>query len=245
MSVTGRIHSVESCGTVDGPGIRFVVFLQGCPLRCQYCHNPDTWDPTGGTETTVDELVAEIQKYSSYMQFSGGGLTVSGGEPLLQAAFVTALFKRCRELGIHTALDTSGYCTLSSEIETLLSYTDLVLLDTKSISAETYETITGVPIEPTMLFARYLSDHQIPAWVRFVLVPGLSDNEGEVQALTKFLCTLKNVQKVEVIPFHKMGEYKWKQLGYGYKLGDTPPAHPRDVAYVRSIFAAAGLKVGE
>lgn len=243
--MTGRIHSIETCGTVDGPGIRFVVFLQGCPLRCQYCHNPDTWETNGGHETTVDELVEEIQKYRSYMKFSGGGVTVSGGEPLLQADFVRALFKRCRKLGIHTALDTSGFQTITPSVVALLAVTDLVLLDIKSTNAATYQTITGAPVDTSLLFARYLSDHQIPMWVRFVYVPGLSDNEDEIRAMAKFLLGLKNLQKTEVIPFHKMGEYKWAQLGYAYTLADTPVPHRRDVAYVRSIFADAGLKVGE
>ncbi|MDR2932756.1 MAG: pyruvate formate lyase-activating protein [Oscillospiraceae bacterium] len=243
MKLTGYTHSVESCGTVDGPGIRFVVFMQGCPLRCLYCHNPDTWEPNVGTEAHVKTLMEEIVKYRSYMRFSGGGVTVSGGEPLLQPLFVAALFERCRENGIHTAIDTSGFCKMTPQIERLLSFTDLVLLDIKSIVPERFLEITGAELEPVLMFAKYLSNLSIPVWVRHVLVPGLTDDETELRLLARYLTTLTNVKKVEVIPFHKMGEYKWRQLGLDYTLGDVPPAHSRSVEKAKNIFISAGLTV--
>lgn len=240
-TITGRIHSVETCGTVDGPGIRFVVFLQGCPLRCKYCHNPDTWAYGTGREVTVDELMREVVRYKSYMHFSGGGLTLSGGEPLLQPEFAAELFARCRAEGIHTALDTSGYAPLAVA-KPVLDKSDLVLLDFKAFSPELFRTVTGVEREPTMQTAEYLSGAGIPFWVRFVMVPGLTDDKEDIQRMADYLSTL-NVQKIEVIPFHKMGEYKWAELGIPYTLGDIPPTHRRDVEAAEEIFRNAGLNV--
>ena len=240
--ITGRIHSIESCGTVDGPGIRFVIFTQGCPLRCLYCHNPDCRHIEEGKEVTVDELIEEIQKYRSYMRFSGGGVTVTGGEPLMQPEFVREIFRRCKELGIHTALDTSGYVNLNVA-KPVLDYVDLVLLDIKSFDPEIYLKVTNVSLEPTLKFARNISDIKKPTWIRFVLVPNLTDPLHNVEGLAKFVSTLDNVEKVEVLPFHKMGEYKWEQLGYDYKLKDTPPASPELVQQVMDIFRNHGLVV--
>lgn len=241
--LTGYVHSVETCGTVDGPGIRFVVFMQGCPLKCLYCHNPDTWRTKIGNETTVDALIEEILKYRSYMRFSGGGVTVSGGEPLLQSEFVSALFEKCRENGIHTALDTSGFCVMTPKVTRLLSLTDLVLLDIKSIIPERFKQITGVEIEPVLAFAKYLSNLSIPVWIRHVMVPGLTDDETGIRLLARYLTTLTNVEKVELSPFHKMGEYKWQELGYDYTLGDVPPMHSRMVERAREIFEGLGFSV--
>ena len=242
MSVIGRIHSIETCGTVDGPGIRFVVFTQGCPLRCQYCHNPDTWNMAHGEETTVDELMKEIEKYKSYMKFSGGGVTLTGGEPLMQPKFVRELFRRCKEKGIHTALDTSGYIPLEHAKE-VLEYTDLVLLDIKSFDPNVYKDLTGVSNEPTLKMAKYLSDIKKPMWIRYVLVPNLTDDPVHINGLASFLSTLENIERIEILPFHKMGEYKWEELGYPYRLKNTPTPSEETVETAKEIFESYGLKV--
>lgn len=237
MLSTAQIHSIETCGTVDGPGIRYVIFFQGCPLRCQYCHNPDTWDPKVGMEMTLDEILADIYKYRSFMKRSGGGVTATGGEPLLQAGFVAKLFKELKKMGIHTALDTSGFAPMDSA-KAVLAHTDLVLLDIKSFDPETFKKVTTVSLTPTLRFAAYLDLANIPAWIRFVLVPGLTDNLEDIQRLSDYLKTLHNIQRIEVLPFHKMGEYKWEQLGIPYQLGDTPTPDEDLVAKVRKILNA-------
>jgi pyruvate formate lyase activating enzyme len=236
----GRIHSIETCGTVDGPGIRYVIFTQGCPLRCLYCHNPDCRYLGEGKEVTVTELITDIKKYHSYIKFSGGGVTVSGGEPLMQPEFVSEIFRSCQELGIHTVLDTSGYVKLATA-KPLLNYVDLVLLDIKSFDPEIYHNLTGVSLQPTLDFARYLSEINKPVWIRFVLVPNLSDPPHNIRGLAKFVSGLNNVERVEILPFHKMGEYKWEQLGYEYLLKDTPPASPELVAKAKKIFQEYGI----
>lgn len=242
MTIKGRIHSMESCGTVDGPGIRFIVFTQGCPLRCQYCHNPDTWKMADGSEITVDELMDEIVKYRSYMKFSGGGVTVSGGEPLLQPGFVKELFRRCKDENIHTALDTSGYAKLEAAKE-VLEYTDLVLLDIKAYDPQLFEELTGVSNEPTLRLAQYLNEINKPTWIRYVLVPHLTDDPALIEGLAKFLKDFKNVERIEILPFHKMGEYKWEELGYEYKLWDTPSGTKEDVEKAAAIFEKYNLPV--
>lgn len=240
--VVGRIHSLESAGTLDGPGIRFVIFTQGCPLRCQYCHNPDCQDVFDGREVSVDELIDEVQKYRTYMAFSGGGVTVTGGEPLIQRDFVKEIFRRCQELDIHTTLDTSGFVKLRAA-KPVLEHVDLVLLDIKSFLSETYMKVTGVPLEPTLELARYLNEINKPTWIRFVLVPKLTDDPENVEGLAKFVSEMKNVEKVDVLPFHKMGEYKWQQLGMEYQLKDTPTPTAEDVERVTNIFKSYGLTV--
>lgn len=242
MQATGRIHSVETAGTVDGPGIRYVIFTQGCPLRCLYCHNPDCRYISDGKQVAVDELLEDIQKYTTYMRFSGGGITVSGGEPLIQPHFVKAIFQRCHQLGIHTALDTSGFTKLEVA-KPVLEEADLVLLDIKSFNPETFFKVTGIPVEPTLEFAKYLCEIGKPVWVRFVLVPGLTDDPKNIEGLADFIAKLNNVERVEVLPFHKMGEYKWEQLGYDYQLKDTQPPSPEEMQRVVKIFAQRGLKV--
>lgn len=236
--ITGRIHSIETCGTVDGPGLRFVVFTQGCPLRCLYCHNPDCRPPEGGREVTAEELIQEIKKYRSYLR--RGGVTVSGGEPLMQPEFVAEIFRRCHELGIHTALDTSGYVQIEAA-KPVLAHTDLVLLDIKSYDPDLYRRVTSVSLEPTLQFARYLSEIRKPAWIRFVLVPGLTDPADNIGGLAAFVATLDNVERVEVLPFHQMGAYKWAQMGYPYALKETPPASPELVQSAIAHFAAQGV----
>jgi pyruvate formate lyase activating enzyme len=239
-SVSGNIHSIETCGTVDGPGIRFVIFTAGCPLRCLYCSNPDCRYLENGKKVSVDELITDIQKYTSYMNASGGGVTVSGGEPLFQSHFVAEIFRRCQTLGIHTALDTSGYCDLQAA-KPVLEFTDLVLLDIKSFDPATYQKVTSVDLEPTLILARYLSDIRKPAWIRFVLVPGLTDDRQNIEGLADFVAGLKNIEKVEVLPFHKMGEYKWQQLGYDYQLKDIEPPTPELIQQTLDIFRSRGL----
>lgn len=239
--IYGRIHSIETCGAVDGPGLRFVIFTQGCPLRCQYCHNPDTRAFQAGKLISVDEIMKEIEKYRSFLKFSGGGVTISGGEPCAQPKFIMEIFRRCKEAGFHTALDTSGYISVSITAP-LLEYVDLVLLDIKSFDPGVYKEVTGVEIEPTLDFARYLQKIKKPTWVRFVLVPGLTDGEENVRGLARFVATLDNVEKVEVLPFHKMGEYKWKELRLDYKLQETQPPSQELVDHVNAIFAEEKAK---
>ena len=240
VATSGYIHSVETCGTVDGPGIRFIIFTTGCPLRCLYCSNPDCRYLEHGKQVTVDELIVEIKKYTSYMKASGGGVTISGGEPLFQPEFVREIFRRCKELGIHTALDTSGFCNLETA-KSVLEFVDLVLLDIKSFDAATYTKVTGVDIKPTLILARYLSDINKPAWIRFVLVADLTDDTDNITGLADFISTLNNIQRVEVLPFHKMGEYKWEELGYEYKLKETPSPTSEQVEKALNIFRSKGI----
>ncbi|MBN2222525.1 MAG: pyruvate formate lyase-activating protein [Vallitaleaceae bacterium] len=215
-----KIHSIESCGTVDGPGIRFVIFTQGCPLRCRYCHNPDTWLSKDGKETSVDYLVKEALKYKSYMNFSGGGVTVTGGEPLMQADFVFELFTQLKKHGIHTAIDTSGYI-FNDTVKKILNLTDLVLLDIKHFDPKAYKDLTGVELAPTLHFLDYLGEQNINTWIRYVLVPGLTDQKEALHDLSKHLSDFSNVSRIDVLPFHQMGSFKWKELGLDYTLSDV------------------------
>jgi len=238
----GRIHSVETAGTVDGPGIRYVVFFQGCPLRCLYCHNPDTREPKAGKEVTVEELIEDIKKYRSYINCSGGGVTISGGEPLLQPKFLASLLKALKEEGFHTAVDTSGYANLDA-VKDVFNYTDLVLLDIKSVDPETFKKVTSVDLAPTLKTANYLDENNIKMWIRYVVVPGLTDQLKDAEKLADYVSALKNVDRVEILPFHKMGEYKWQELGYDYKLKDTQPPDPKLIAEIKNIFNEKGLIV--
>lgn len=240
--IIGYIHSIETCGTVDGPGIRFVIFTQGCLLRCQYCHNPDTRNLQAGKVVTPKEIFEQIKKYRSYMKASGGGVTISGGEPLLQPEFIGEVFRLCKQAGIHTALDTSGFPKFE-DAKKVLEFVDLVLLDLKAFYPETYQEVTAVSLEPVLRFTHYLNEIKKPTWVRFVLVPHLTDNLQEITELAQFVSTLSNVEKVEVLPFHKMGEYKWEEMGYEYKLKDTPAASVQQVQQVMEIFKRFGVKV--
>jgi pyruvate formate lyase activating enzyme len=218
---TGRIHSVESCGTVDGPGIRFVVFFQGCPLRCAYCHNADTWKFGEGREVTVDEVLAEAGKYRSYMRYSGGGVTLSGGEPLYQPQFAEAVLAACRREGIHTALDTSGYASWEMA-RTAVEQADLVLLDLKCLDPVIHKSLTGVELGRILEFARRAAAAGKKMWVRHVLVPTWTDSERALDKLGEFVAGLGNVEVLEVLPFHKLGEYKWEQLGHACPLREVP-----------------------
>ena len=242
MSVLGRIHSLESFGTVDGPGIRFVVFLQGCPLRCRFCHNPDTWEVHKGTEYTTEQLLAEIIKYKSYMDFSGGGVTFTGGEPLLQAEFVLEVCRKLKEQGISIAIDTSGFIW-NDTVKEVLEYTDLVLLDIKNYDPIVYKEVTGVPLDPTLKLLDYLREKKINTWIRYVLVPGLTDNLDSVRKLSEHLDGFPNVGKIELLPFHKMGEYKWQELGLKYTLSDTKEPDQALIKEVREILGSNGKQV--
>ena len=227
--MTGKVHSIESFGTVDGPGIRFVVFLQGCPMRCKYCHNPDTWNTSGGREMTASDVVKEALKYKSYFG-SKGGVTVTGGEPLLQLDFLLELFTRLKAEGIHTCLDTSGI--LFSEEDKryldLLTVCDLVLLDIKHVDPEPHKSLTGCEGSAPKAFAKFLSAHKKPVWIRHVLVPEVTDDDGALRRLKAFLDTLSNIEKIEILPYHTMGIQKYRALGLSYPLeGVEPPTRER------------------
>ena len=218
LSYYAKVHSIESFGTVDGPGIRFVLFLQGCSLRCKYCHNRDTWDMSGGEYKSLDDILDKILKYQNYMKYSGGGVTVTGGEPLLQVKFLLALFKKLKQEEIHTCIDTSGMVSLTPDIRELLTYTDLVLLDIKHIDDEKCKELVGFSNKRELEFAKYLSDNNIPMWIRQVLIPGITDDEKDLLRLKDFINSLSSVEKVELLPYHSMGRYKWTKLGIPYEL---------------------------
>ncbi|MDD3310486.1 MAG: pyruvate formate-lyase-activating protein [Dysgonamonadaceae bacterium] len=239
--MTGNIHSLESFGTVDGPGIRFVAFLQGCPLRCLYCHNPDSWEKGNGSiQMSPSELLAEVLRYKSFI--AKGGVTLSGGEPLMQAEFVREFFLLCREQGIHTALDTSG-ALFSQSVCDALDAADLVMLDIKSIDTEQYKALTGAKITNTLKCLNYLEEKQIPTWIRHVLVPGWTDNDQLLQKLAAFLKPYQCIQKVELLPYHTMGIRKYEQMGLNYRLADTPPLSDERLQNARAIFTNANLKI--
>ena len=233
--MNGKIHSIETFGTVDGPGIRFVVFMQGCSLKCKYCHNRDTWSFSSGKLVTIQELVKEILKYKSYMDTSGGGITVSGGEPLLQTDFICALFRELKKYNIHTAIDTAGSLPLSYEIKELLKYTDLVLLDIKHINNEKCINLTGAPNKHTLEFAKYLNNLNIPVWIRQVLVPGYTDDRLDLLELKKFINSLNNIEKVELLPYHNLGKFKWSELGDVYELDNIEPPTQDEIDRAKQI----------
>lgn len=228
----GHIHSTENFGTVDGPGIRYVIFVQGCRMRCKFCHNPDTWKTSGGKNYTADELLDMAERYRPYWG-EEGGITVSGGEPLLQLPFLIDLFKKAKQRGIHTCLDTCGQPFTKKEpffshFKELMTYTDLILLDIKHIRDEIHTKLTTCSNTPILEMARYLSDTNQPVWIRHVLLPEWSDHDDDLKALHQFLTTLDNIQKVEVLPYHTMGKFKWEELGIPYELeGIDPPSDER------------------
>jgi pyruvate formate lyase activating enzyme len=235
------VHSWDLSTGVDGPGTRFVTFLSGCPLTCLYCHNPDTWRMRDGTRTSADDLIAEAAKYTTFISVSGGGATVSGGEPLLQPVFTGELLHRMKhELGLHTALDTSGFLGARAT-DSLLRDTDLVLLDIKSWDPDTCRRVTGRPLQPTLDFARRLADLGQEVHVRFVLVPGLTDAPANMEGVAAFTAGLGNVSRVDILPFHKLGEAKWQALAMPFTLHDTPSPTPDQVAEVRALFRSHGL----
>ncbi|HEY0261376.1 MAG TPA: pyruvate formate-lyase-activating protein [Lacisediminihabitans sp.] len=236
------VHSWELVTAVDGPGTRMTLFLSGCLLRCQYCHNPDTWKMRDGKITDISELLERVKRYRSVFKATGGGLTISGGEPLMQPSFVKRMFKECRELGIHTTLDTSGFLGKQAS-DDLLDNVDLVLLDVKSGLPDTYREVTGRALAPTIAFGDRLAERGIAVWVRFVLVPGLTDAVDNVEAVADIVERWPNVERVEVLPFHQMGEDKWDRLGVTYPLHGVKPPDNELQERVRSQFRARGLKV--
>lgn len=230
-----KVHSIETFGTVDGPGIRFVLFLQGCPLRCKYCHNRDTWDSSFGEKQTLEDILSQIKRYTPYFQSSHGGVTVSGGEPLLQAKFVTELFKELKKLNIHTAIDTAGSLPINDSIKELLKYADLVLLDIKHINDEKAKHLTGLSNKNTLDFANYLNENNIPVWIRQVLVPGYTDDPKDLKELKRFIDSLSNVQRVELLPYHKLGEFKWENFGEEYPLKDIEAPTKEQISNAKNI----------
>jgi len=241
-TIKGNVHSYESCGTVDGPGLRFVVFLQGCPLRCQYCHNPDSWEFNKGQQVTVGEVLEQVIKYKSYMRFSGGGITITGGEPLYQPKFIEALFACCKNEGIHTSVDTSGYLNIE-QIESILDVTDLILLDLKSMNPHRHKELTGFDNTKIIRFATELSNRNQPMWIRHVLVPGLTDNDEDLHSLGRLVSRLSSVECLEILPFHKMGEFKWEELGLDYKLKNTRPPYRSRIENAVNILSSYGIDV--
>lgn len=241
----GYIHSTESFGTVDGPGIRFVVFLQGCPMRCLYCHNPDTWTPKKGEKRSVESILKEYDSYKEFLR--NGGITCTGGEPLLQINFVTELFEKAKEKGIHTCLDTSGVtfnaenADIVEKFRRLMKSTDLVMLDIKHIDPEEHKKLTGYSNENILAFAEFLRDEGVELWVRHVVVPGITDKEQDLHNLGYFLGGLRNLKALDVLPYHTMGKAKYKELGLEYPLGDTPPAEKSLALWAKDVIME-GLK---
>jgi pyruvate formate lyase activating enzyme len=236
----GFLHSFTTGATVDGPGVRVVAWTAGCMWRCLYCHNPDTWRMSNGLPVTVSRAAEELRKYRRGLQVMKGGFTLSGGEPLMQHRFAVKLFAAAKEMGIHTALDTNGYYGHKlSDAE--LDLIDLVLLDLKAWDDERHRRLTGVDPVSTRDFAQRLATRKRPVWVRYVLVPGLTDDPGEIAAVARFAASLGNVARVDVLPFHQMGKYKWEKLGIPYTLADTEPATHEQIEPAIAAFRAAGL----
>ncbi len=240
--MVGRVHSVESFGTVDGPGIRLVVFLQGCPMRCLYCHNPDTWDILGGSEMSADEIIAQYLKNRSF--YKDGGITVTGGEPLMQIDFLLELFTKAKQHSIHTCIDTSGV-TFGSEntekTDKLLSLTDLVMLDIKHIDSASHKALTGHGNENILSFAKHIAQKNIPLWVRHIIVEGYTDKPEDLIRLGEFLGTLHTLKALDVLPYHTMGVHKYKELNIPYKL-EGVPALPLDAAIKAKEHILKGIK---
>ena len=247
----GYIHSIQTFGTVDGPGVRFVVFFQGCPMRCQYCHNPDTWDMGDGKETTVDELLAMYERNKTF--YRTGGITATGGEPMQQMEFLIELFTKAKEMGAHTCLDTSGIAFREEwleftgqekdfhyeRVERLMQVTDLVMLDIKHMDEEAHVDLTGCSNYNIHAFARYLDKIHKPVWVRHVVVPGITYNEEQLKQLGEFLKTLSNVEKLEVLPYHTLGENKYEKLGMEYPLKGVPQLAKEDAVKAEEIILKA------
>lgn len=242
--MTGHIHSTESFGTVDGPGVRFVVFFQGCPLRCRYCHNPDTWDFGKGTEKTATELMKEYDSYKEFLK--SGGITATGGEPLAQPEFLAELFSLAKSKGVHTCLDTSAgvYNPDNHEkIDDALKYTDLVMLDIKHIDSDRHKWLTGTGNEHILAFAEHLRELKIPVWIRHVVVPDITDSHDDLFRLGEYLARLDNLKALDVLPYHDMAKTKYKNMGMEYPLPDTPPMSKEGAVRARDIIMS-GLKSG-
>ncbi len=235
----GYAHSYETGSHLDGPGVRITLFLSGCTLRCQYCHNPDTWKLKHGVRISLEQVVTRLGHFAPALRAMKGGLTISGGEPLVQAAFSRRILGAAKSLGLHTAIETSGFLGERATDE-YLSNLDLVILDIKSSDPETYRRVTRQELAPTLRFAERLAAMGKPVWVRYTLVPGLTDDPANVEGVAAFVAPMKNVEWVEVLPFHQLGSFKWKALGMDYQLADTPPAGPELVARTLAQFRDAG-----
>jgi pyruvate formate lyase activating enzyme len=237
----GYVHSYETSSRYDGPGLRAVVFVSGCLLRCTYCHNPDTWHLKDGTYVSAQQVVDRLGQFASALRALDGGLTISGGEVLVQLAFTKRILAGAKQMGLHTAIETSGF--LGDRVDdSYLSVLDLVLLDIKSSNPDTYKAVTGRDLAPTLRFAERLAKLNKPVWVRFTLVPGFTDDPANVEGIARFVAPMKNVEWVEVQPFHKMGEFKWKAMNLEYKHANTPPPTPDLVNRVIEQFHAAGCR---
>ncbi len=242
-SISGFIHSIESFGTVDGPGIRFVVFFQGCPMRCLYCHNPDTWRMTDGQRMTVEEILAQFRKNKAFYQ--KGGITATGGEPLMQLDFLTALFEAAKAEGVHTCLDTSGItfrpedAELTARFDRLMDVTDLIMLDLKQVLPERHRALTGQSNENILAFARYASEKGKRLWIRHVVVPGWTDDEESLTALGRFMAELKSVKALDVLPYHTLGVRKYQELGVKYPLEGVEPLEQKDAERAREVILNA------
>lgn len=236
----GYIHSIETFGSVDGPGIRYVVFMQGCPLKCLYCHNPDSWKLKDGKLKSVKEIVTDVLKYSSFI--SSGGVTISGGEPLLQAKFVLKLINELHKHNIHVALDTAGSLPLK-QTKDVLKACDLVMLDIKELDDSSHKTLTGLSNANTLETLDFLESINKPVWIRHVVLPAYTLNENKLTRLAEFLTKFKTIERVELLPFHKFGEYKWEVLGYDYMLKDIQPPTSEEMQKVKKIFSDYSLPV--
>jgi len=242
LSTIGHIHSYETFGTVDGPGIRFVAFLQGCFMRCKYCHNRDTWDLQGGKDVTVGELINEIKTYKQF--YTSGGVTASGGEAIIQPYFVRDFFTAAHEMNLHTCLDTNGYVRkYEPVIDELLDVTDLVMLDLKQMNDVVHQDLIGVSNKRTLEFAQYLQKRQQKTWIRYVIVPGYTDDEESAHLLGQFIENMDNVEKVELLPYHKLGKNKWETLGYKYELEDVESPSAEVMKTIKDILNSYGKKV--
>jgi len=232
----GRVHSFETMGALDGPGIRFIVFMQGCTMACLYCHNPDTWNPDSGCLMDSEQVVKKALRYKSYFA-NGGGVTLSGGEPLLQPQFCGEILKRLREEGVHTAIDTSGAC-FNNAVKEALDYGDLIILDLKHTAPEKFKELTGREIDNTLSVLNYVTEKNIPLWVRQVIIPGINDTREDVLALKELLKPVKNLEKIELLPYHTLGIDKWHHLGMEYKLLETLPPSKEKMEYLKGFLAS-------
>ena len=230
----GRVHSIETCGTVDGPGIRFLVFMQGCNLRCKYCHNRDTWDLNGGTIMTAQEILKRVKKYVSYVMPTGG-ITFTGGEPLLQIEFLKEVCALLKKENMHIVIDTSGAVDLTDDVKEIINLVDLLLVDIKHMDSEKCKELTGYENEKELEFISYLNKINKPIWIRYVLVPGVTDSEQDISKLKEYLKKLNVVKKVEILPYHNKGMYKWGRLNKKYEFDNIKEATDEDVKKVKKI----------
>lgn len=234
-NIVGRIHSFETLGAVDGPGIRFIIFMQGCHLRCKFCHNRDTWDFQGGKEYAVNEIYEKIMKYKNYFTASNGGVTASGGEPLLQLDFLIELFTKLKNSGISTAIDTSGIIDINDKVKKLIDLTDLFLVDIKCINDEICKDLVGHSNKKELEFIKYLDSINKEIWIRQVIIPTITDNEEDLLKLRDFINSIDNITKVDLLPYHDLGKFKWLNLNEKYLLEDIRNADSNDIERVKSI----------